>query len=178
MSPEQVSIIERALAPLDRRGFDPAAIDEGEQLLVGFADIHAVKDLRILADQIVDRIDPDGTLPKEQLNQDRRHVEFHQRGDGSWAGTLRLTGALGSKLQALLGPLAKPRVNTAIGPDGQLVEIPDERHYGQRMHDALEDVCDRLLRSDAIPESGGTPATVIVTIDLDDLLARHRVRHQ
>ena len=39
------------------------------------------------------------------------------------------------------------------------------------MHDALEDVCDRLLRSDTIPDSGGTPATVIVTIDLDDLLA-------
>ena len=127
---EQVSIIERALAPLDRRGFDPAAIDEGEQLLVEFADTHAVKDLRFLADQIVDRIDPDGTPPKDQLNHDRRHVEFHQRGDGSWAGTLRLTGALGIKLQALLGPLAKPKVNTLIGPDGRLVETPDERTTG------------------------------------------------
>jgi len=172
IGPEQVSIIERALAPLDRRGFDPDAIDEGEQLLVEFADTSAVKDLRILAEQIVDRIDPDGTLPKDQLNQDRRHVEFHQRGDGSWAGTLRLTGALGSKLQALLGPLAKRRINTTIGPNGRLVETPDERHHGQRMHDALEDVCDRLLRSNTMPESGGTPATVIVTIDLDDLLAR------
>ena len=38
------------------------------------------------------------------------------------------------------------------------------------MHDALEDVCDRLLRSDTIPESGGTPATVIITIDIEDLL--------
>ena len=154
VSPEQVSIIERALAPLDRRGFDPAAIDEGERLLVGFADTHAVKDLKILAEQIVDRIDPDGTLPNDQLNQDRRHVEFHQRGDGSWAGTMRLTGALGSKLQALLGPLAKPRINTAIGPNGRLIETPDERHHGQRMHDALEDVCDRLLRSDSDARSG------------------------
>ena len=56
------------------------------------------------------------------------------------------------------------------GPDGRLIETPDERHYGQRMHDALEDVCDRLLRSDTIPESGGTPATVIITIDIEDLL--------
>jgi hypothetical protein len=167
---EQVAIIERALAQVDRRGFDPAAIEEGERLLVGFADTHAVKDLRFLADQIVDRIDPDGTLPKDQLNHDRRHVEFHQRGDGSWAGTLRLTSSLGSKLQALLGPLAKPRVNTVTGPDGRLIETPDERHHGQRMHDALEDVCDRLLRSDSIPDSGGTPATVIITIDLEDLL--------
>ena len=39
------------------------------------------------------------------------------------------------------------------------------------MHDALEDVCDRLLRTDtAVPDSGGTPATVIITIDLEDLL--------
>ena len=97
VSPEQVSIIERALAQVDRRGFDPADIEEGEQLLVGFADIHAVNDLRILADQIMDRIDPDGTPPKDQLNQDRRHVEFHQCGDGSWSGTLRLTGSLGSQ---------------------------------------------------------------------------------
>jgi Domain of unknown function (DUF222)/HNH endonuclease len=171
VGPEQVSIIERALAKVDRRGFDPADIDEGERLLVGFADTHAVKDLQMLAEQIVDRIDPDGTLPNDQLNRDRRHVEFHQRGDGSWAGTLRLTGPLGAKLQALLGPLAKPRVNTVKGPGGRLVETPDERHHGQRMHDALEDVCDRLLRSDALPDAGGTPATVIITIDLEDLLA-------
>ena len=147
VSPEQVSIIERALAQVDRRGFNPADIDKGERLLVGFADIHAVTELRILAAQVIDRIDPDGTLPKDQLNQDRRHVEFHRCRDGSWAGTMRLTGALGAKLQAVLGPLAKPRVNTIIGPDGRLMEEPDLRHYGQRMHDALEDVCDRLLRS-------------------------------
>jgi hypothetical protein len=129
------------------------------------------EDLRILADRVVDAIDPDGTLPNDKLNHDRRHVEFHQRGDGSWAGTLRLTSSLGSKLQALLGPLAKPRVNLVTGPDGRLIETPDERHHGQRMHDALEDVCDRMLRSEgAIPDSGGTPATVIITIDLQDLL--------
>ena len=40
------------------------------------------------------------------------------------------------------------------------------------MHDAVEDVCDRLLRADnPVPDAGGTPATVIITIDLDDLLA-------
>ena len=118
VSPEQVSIIERALAQVDRRGFDPADIEEGERMLVGFADTYAVKDLRILAAQVIDRIDPDGTLPKDQLNQDRRHVEFHQCRDGSWAGTLRLTGPLGAKLQALLGPLAKPRTNLVTARTG------------------------------------------------------------
>ena len=54
--------------------------------------------------------------------------------------------------------------------DGRRVEEPDPRTHGQRMHDALEAVCDRLLRSDGLSDSGGTPATVIVTIDLQDLL--------
>jgi len=81
--PEQVSIIERALAQVDRRGFDPADIDKGEQLLVGFADIHSITELRILAAQVIDRIDPDGTRPKDQLNHDRRHIEFHRCRDGS-----------------------------------------------------------------------------------------------
>jgi hypothetical protein len=40
------------------------------------------------------------------------------------------------------------------------------------MHDALADVCQRLLQSDdAAPDSGGTPATVIINIDLEDLQA-------
>lgn len=79
------------------------------------------------------------------------------------------------KLSVVLGPLAKPRVDTAADPDGQApsgLVCVDERSHGQRMHDALEDVCDRMLRSDALPDSGGTPATVIVTITADDLLAR------
>jgi hypothetical protein len=51
----------------------------------------------------------------------------------------------------------------------------DGRSHGQRLHDALEDVCDRQLRAGDIPDAGGIPATVIVTIDADDLT--HRVGH-
>ena len=54
------------------------------------------------------------------------------------------------KLQAVLGPLATSRLNVTETVDGQRVEEPDTRTYGQRMHDALEDVCDRLLRSDTV----------------------------
>ena len=42
------------------------------------------------------------------------------------------------------------------------------------MHDALEEVCDRLLRSGTLPDTGGTPATVIITISEHDLAARKR----
>ena len=170
VTPEQVGIITHALARVDRPGFDPAAIDAGEELLTRFAHQFGPRDLRRLAEQVIDAIDPDGTQPKEKLNADRRFFHLRQTRDGGYAGEFRLTGDCGAKLQALLGPLAKPRVNTTVGPDGQLIEEPDPRHHGQRMHDALEDVGDRVLRSETVPDSGGTPATVIITINVDDLL--------
>ena len=124
VSPEQVSIIERALAQVDRRGFDPADIEKGSGCWSGSPTSTPSPTCSILAAQVIDRIDPDGTRPKDQLNHDRRHVEFHRCRDGSWTGTLRLTGTLGAKLQAVLGPLAKPRINMVNGPDGRLIEDP------------------------------------------------------
>ena len=84
--------------------------------------------------------------------------------DGAYVGDFRLTGSLGAKLKTLLDPLAKPRID----PSGAV----DPRTYGQRTHDALEDVCDRQLRAGDVPDAGGIPATVIVTIDADDLINR------
>lgn len=48
----------------------------------------------------------------------------------------------------------------------------DERDHGQRMHDALADLVSRASRAGGLPASGGTPATIIVTIGLDELLER------
>ena len=173
VNPEQVGIIERALARVARPGFDPSDVEAGEELLTRFAQQFGPKELKRLAEQVIDAIDPDGSLPHEQLNADRRFFHLRPTKDGAYAGEFRLTAEAGTRLQALLGPLAKPKINSTVGPDGSLVEEPDARHHGQRMHDALEDVCGRLLRTDiAVPGSGGTPATVIITIDLDDLLNR------
>ena len=120
ISPEQVGIVADALARVDRPGFDPAAIEAGEELLTRFAHQFGPKELRRLAEQVIDAIDPDGTQPKEQLNADRRFLHLRPTKDGAYAGEFRLTAECGAKLQALLGPLAKPRVNTTTGPDGQL----------------------------------------------------------
>ena len=173
VSAENADLVVRALAPITRRGFDPDEIDAGEQLLAGFAAQFVPKELRQLARKVVDAIDPDGTLPDEQLQQDRRFFRMRPTKDGGYTGEFRLTGQTGAKLQALLHPLAKPRINSTHTEDGKLIEEPDPRSHGQRMHDALADVCDRMLRSNnAVPDSGGTPATLIVTIDLEDLLAK------
>lgn len=170
VTPEQVDIIARAISSVDRRGFDPGDIAEGERLLTEFAATFGPKDLKSLADKTVEAIDPDGTLPNDELNRARRHFHLRSNRDGSYTGEFRLTGSLGAKLTALLSPLAKPRIDTDISAEGRSAFAIDERTYGQRMHDALEDACDRLLRSDGLPDSGGTPASVIVTITLEDLL--------
>ncbi|MET1004807.1 MAG: DUF222 domain-containing protein [Propionibacteriaceae bacterium] len=164
VSPEQVQIITSALGKVDRPGFDPAAVTLGEELLTEFATTMGCKDLRLLAEQVVDRIDPDGTLPDEKVNQDRRHLDLKQCPDGMWSGEFRLTGECGAKLHSLLQALSKPRVDPA---DKTVV---DDRTFGQRQHDALEEVCDRVLRAGDVVGTGGTPATVIITITLQDLL--------
>ena len=173
-SPEQVDLCLRALSTVDHRGFDPADLDAAEKLLAQFATTFPPAELRTLAAQVVDRIDPDGTRPQEELNTDRRHLAFRQTRDGMWTVEGRLTGQVGAKLRAVLGPLAKPRLETITLDDGRVIEQPDARHHGQRTHDALEEVCDRLLRSGTLPDTGGIPATVIVTIDESDLTAQQK----
>ncbi len=164
VSAEKVAIIASALGQVDRRGFDPAEIDAGEQLLAEQAMLLPPEDVKRVADRVVDAIDPDGTLPDEQLNLDRRFFDLRPTRDGAWKGEFRLTGSAGAKLKTLIDPLSKVRVDES----GET----DTRTVGQRRHDAMEDICDRQLRAGDTPDAGGVPATVIVTINLDDLLAR------
>ena len=156
------------MATVDHRGFDPADVDAAEGLLAGFTVAFGPRRLAELAQQVVDRIDPDGTLPKAEVDAERRHLTMRTARDGMYVGEFRLTPAAGVKLRTVLSPLAAPR-NTVVGEhDGRPVSEVDPRHHGQRMHDALEDACDRLLRSGTLPDSGGTPTTVIITVPASD----------
>ncbi len=162
VSAEKVDLIVRAVGSVDRPGFDSADIDAAEALLVEQAAVFPPEDLRQIAKHLIDAVDPDGTLPSDQLNADRRHLDIGATRDGAYAGEFRLTGRCGAKLKALLDPLAKVRVDES----GEV----DVRTFGQRLHDALEEVCDRQLRAGDVVEAGGVPATVVVTIGADDLV--------
>ena len=76
VSAEKVAIIADALDKVDRRGFDPADIAAGEKLLTEHATVFPPEDLRLLAAKVVDAIDPDGTLPHDELNKDRRYLHL------------------------------------------------------------------------------------------------------
>jgi hypothetical protein len=172
VTPEKVQIVERAMHKLTRPGLNPEAVDTAEQLLTQYAPVLAPVELRRYALSVVDAADPDGPEPiDDQQQHDRRHLELKQRRDGMWQLAGKLTNTVGAQLNAILDPLSKPRTTTLEDEDGQTTPIPDARPHGQRVHDALDEACARLLKMADQPASGGTPASVIVTIGLEELLA-------
>ncbi|MFC3894788.1 DUF222 domain-containing protein, partial [Lentzea rhizosphaerae] len=74
----------------------------------------------------------------------------------------KLDKVTGAKYEALIDPLAKPRPNTAD-------EGPDLRTREQREGDALAELIDLMLRADQLPEHGGEPVTLTLTMPYDDL---------
>jgi hypothetical protein len=113
---------------------------------------------------LLDWINPDGTLDRDTGHDRRRHASLTTRRDGSGDLRAHLTPAALAQWQAVLDPLAAPRPSDVDGPD--------PRSPGQRLHDALADAAARLLASDELPPSGGTPATVLLTMSLDQLETR------
>ncbi len=81
--------------------------------------------------------------------------------DTTFQGAGKLNGNLtpqcAAAMQAVLDALGKRR-----GPE-------DERTKGQRLHDALEDACRRLIGSGCLPERAGQPTQIVLHMDLDRL---------
>jgi len=173
VSTEKVQIVERAMQKLSRPDLHPQAVETAEQLLTQYAPTLGPSDLRRYALHVVNAADPDGPEPiDDQLQQDRRYVELKQRRDGMWHLAGKLTTTVGAQLTAILDPLTKPRTTTLEDENGQTTQIPDERPHGQRLHDAVDEACGRLLKMKDQPSVGGVQASVIVTISLEELLAK------
>ena len=119
------------------------------------------KQLATIARRVRDTLDPDGTLSEPADHERRREVRLSDNPDGSGRLHGTLTPWLLAALRAVLDPLARPRPAT----DG----TRDPRSSGQRYHDALESLVQRMLRSGTLPDSGGTPATILITMKLSDL---------
>jgi hypothetical protein len=157
------------------------AWNSGTQTLVsplnGPGPLLAPGELRRYALRVVDAADPDGPEPiQEQLQQQRRYLELKQRKDGMWQLQGRLTSTVGAQLHAVLDPLARCRSSSIEDQHGTTIQIPDERPSAQRLHDALDEGCGRLLKSADQPAVGGIPASVIVTVPFAGSAGRGRAR--
>jgi hypothetical protein len=165
ITPHQVEVVDETLDKLDRADVHTDQVEEVEAELVAHCRQFAPKALRTLCQRYLDALDPDGPEPNEQRNQERRSWRMHTTPSGAVVGEFRLTPETGAKAKAIFSSLGNPRVDTTGG-----MATTDLRSHEQRLHDAFDDMLSRLLRSGGLPDSGGTPATVIVTIDQADLL--------
>jgi hypothetical protein len=110
-------------------------------------------------------LDPDGVLVSERDQERRRYATLTALPDGSGRLQAQLTAEATAVWQTILDTLARPTPDVEGGE-------PDRRSPGQRRHDALLDAGRRLLRAGALPDAGGAPATVLVTLTLDQLESR------
>jgi hypothetical protein len=163
ISPAHARVIVRAiekLPPTVERDHGAAV----ETRLVADATRFDPSVLARIARRVGDLLDPDGTLTDPTHHEQHRHATLTCNPDGSGLLRAHLTPAVLAQWQAVLDPLAAPRPTDAGGPD--------LRSPGQRLHDALADAAGVLLATGDLPPTGGTPATVLVTMTLDQLEQR------
>lgn len=163
ISADHAVVISRVFAELPTT-VPPDAVAELERTLLELAERADPTEVARAGRYALQLWDPDGQEPRDEHAERRRGVVISGSDDGVGRITGTLTPPALAALQAVLSPLAAPRPADDAGSD--------PRSPAQRMHDGLLDACDRLLRSGSLPDSGGTPATVIVTLTEAELRAR------
>ena len=152
---DHAGVITRALNALPT-GTPVDQLEQVEHALVELAGKRNATDVATAGRAARDRFEADNPEPRERREQRSRRLTAYQRDDGM--GVLRgvLTPDLLAVVLTVLTSLAAPRPADANGDD---TRTPD-----QRMHDALLDAFTRLLQSATLPDTGGVPTTVAVTI--------------
>ncbi|WP_434438901.1 DUF222 domain-containing protein [Lentzea sp. E54] len=153
LSVEHVAVVAEVMKAL------PA---EAEDSVVSFAREHEPNAVRAFGKELAYRLYQDDPPPHdpEPAPQVNQHVMRWKNGQLEIRALL--DAVTGAKYEALLDPLAKPRPETA--EDG-----PDLRSRAEREGDALAELVDLMLRADQLPEHGGEPVTLTVTIRYDEL---------
>ena len=129
---------------------------DADVILLGAADGGAdLDDLGALAEELHKRFAGPDTDGNDDFAGRSVQLDTTFQGAGKLDGNL--TPQCAAAVQAVLDALGKRR-----GPE-------DERTKGQRLHDALEDACRRLVGSGCLPERAGQPTQIVLHMDLDRL---------
>ncbi|HEY7175409.1 MAG TPA: DUF222 domain-containing protein, partial [Micromonosporaceae bacterium] len=151
-------------APAD----DPIVMDKVEAVLVDHAARFEPAILRQIGQRVIAHIDPDlaDRQLRERLEQEEKRTRqrrgFTLSADG--VGGIRISGVLDVEAAALVGAALDPLARPIRGDDG-----PDLRSAAARRADALVDVCRIALASGGLPDNGGQPPQLNVTVDFDAL---------
>jgi Domain of unknown function (DUF222)/HNH endonuclease len=139
--------------PCDCRG------DAEEVLLAAAASGADLAGLAELAEELRRRLAPVDIDPADDGFHERQlRLANHFRGAGKLDGDL--TARCAAALTAVLDSLGK-----RAGPE-------DTRTAAQRHHDALEEMCLRLLASGGLPDTAGQPTRLLLHMNLPDLSGR------
>ena len=134
-----------------------------EHTLVGQAEGLRPSELSKVAERLTAYLDPDGQLSDDTDRAARRALKIgKQRADGMSPITGLLDPATRALIDAAFSALARP---VAKG------DTPDPRSPAQRHHDALAALCRHALAADTLPRNRGLSATVVLTMDIDQLEA-------
>jgi hypothetical protein len=148
--------------------FDAPAVDKVETILIGFATEFEPTLLRRLGERALSYVDPDWAdrQLRDRLDREQRHARarrgFTISPDG--LGGMRLTGILDVEGAAIVTAAIDPLSAPARGADG-----PDLRTPAARRADALIDVCRIALAAGGLPDDGGQPPQLAVTVDFEAL---------
>jgi Domain of unknown function (DUF222)/HNH endonuclease len=147
---------------------EPALVDKVEAILVDEARRFEPTILRQLGERVLAHINPGwadarlrGRLAREE-KQARQRRGLTPSSDG--LGGTRISGVLDAEGAAIVGAAIEPLAKPVRGEDG-----PDLRTPAARRGDALVDVCRLALAAGGLPDNGGQPPQLNVTVDVDAL---------
>ncbi|MFJ8965546.1 DUF222 domain-containing protein [Lentzea sp. NPDC102401] len=135
---------------------------KAEEPVVEFAQSHEPSAVRAFGKELAYRLyqqdaEPSEADPAPPVNR----LRMEWKGD-QLEVSAKLDKIAGAKFEAMIDPLAKPRPTTP--EEGQ-----DPRSRAEREGDAFADLIDLMLRADRLPEHGGEPVTLTLTMAYRDL---------
>ncbi|MCM3515433.1 HNH endonuclease signature motif containing protein [Nocardioides sp. P86] len=171
VSPEQAALVIDAVEELPA---ETALRTRAETSLLEKADHLHATDLARAAVRVVDEVDPGRAARERERQRDRLARASHRRrflsisDDG--AGGVRVRGRGSAEDAAVLRQALLPLSAPAPSVDPQTGErLSDPRDHGARTWDALVQVAQHALDTDAVPGSHGERARVSVTIPWEQL---------
>jgi uncharacterized protein (DUF2342 family) len=147
---------------------EPATIDKVEAILIDHATQFEPAILRRLGQRILAHINPDLADARLRDRLEREQRLAHQRRGFTLSpdglGGTRISGVLDTEGAAILAAAIEPLARPVRDDTG-----PDPRTAPARRADALVEACRIAVAAGGLPDNGGTPPQLNVTIDLDAL---------
>ena len=178
----QARVVVAALDRLLVAGIDAGLLDRAEAHLVELAADHPPRHLRVLGRRILTVIAPEVADDEERrrLEEEERRAQararlwFRPHGDGTVTMGARLSEAAAARLRGVLDAFTSPRHDASPAGAGAnpLVDpatgakVPHDQRRGLAFEALLE-----RLDPDRLPATAGGATTLVITMELADLLA-------